>query len=246
MYQKKGGANPHGQIHRAAGRSLAGRHAAQFSFFGEAGSGKSEIAISFARALSRTDPRPVHFFDLDMTKPLFRSRDAGSELERAGVTVHYQEQFMDAPTLVGGVVPLLRDETCLTVLDVGGDFIGARSIGGFAPQLNRPTTSAFYVINAYRPWSDTIEHIDETLGKILGVSHVKLTQLFLVANPNNGVSTTLNEVVDGFRKTETLVGEYLPLSFACVRSELAESAAEALPVPVFPLELALTYPWLDT
>ena len=36
---------------------------------------------------------------------LFRSRDAGKELERAGVTVHYQEQFMDAPTLVGGVMP---------------------------------------------------------------------------------------------------------------------------------------------
>lgn len=216
-----------------------------FLFLGETGSGKSEIAISFARALARTDPRPVHFFDLDMTKSLFRSRDAGAELEQAGVTVHYQEQFMDAPTLVGGVAPLLRDETCLTVLDVGGDYIGARSIGGFAPQLNQPSTSVFYVINAYRPWSDTIEHIDGTLGKILGVSHVKLTQLFLVANPNNGVSTTLDEVVEGCRRTDALVGEYLPLSFACVREELAGEAAKTLSLPVFPLELTLTYPWLD-
>lgn len=215
-----------------------------FVFLGEAGSGKSEIAIKFAKALVKDQDRSVHFFDLDMTKPLFRSRDAAAELEQAGVTVHYQEQFMDAPSLVGGVAPMLRDENSLVVLDVGGDYIGARSIGGFAPQLNKPSTVVFYVINAYRPWSDTIEHIDETLGKILGVSHVKLTQLFLAANPNTGLTTALNEVVDGYHKTDALVGEYLPLSFACVREELAEEAAKALPVPVFPLRLALTYPWL--
>lgn len=215
-----------------------------FVFLGEAGSGKSEIAISFAKALAKTEPGRVHFFDLDMTKPLFRSRDAGTDLEQAGVTVHYQEQFMDAPTLVGGVNPLLRDEDSLVVLDVGGDYIGARSIGGFAPQLNRPSTAVFYVINAYRPWSDTIEHIDGTLGKILGVSHVKLEQLFLVANPNNGVTTTLDEVVEGYHKTDALVREYMPLTFACVREELADEAAGTLPVPVFPLRLALTYPWL--
>lgn len=152
---------------------------------------------------------------------------------------------MDAPTLVGGVSPMLRDENSLVVLDVGGDHIGARSIGGFAPQLNRPSTAVFYVINAYRPWSDTIEHIDGTLGKILGMSHVNLTQLSLVANPNNGPSTTLDEVVDGYHKTDSLVGEYLPLSFACAREELAGEAAKRLPIPVFPLRLALTYPWVN-
>ena len=215
-----------------------------FVVLGEAGGGKSEIAISFAKALAKAEAGRVHFFDLDMTKPLFRSRDAGAQLEQAGIVVHYQEQFMDAPTLVGGVDPMLRDEDSLVVLDVGGDHIGARSIGGFAPQLNRPSTAVFYVINAYRPWSDTIEHIDETLGKILGVSHVKLTQLFLVANPNNGVTTTLEEVVEGCRKTDAMVREYIPLAFACVREELAEDASKALSIPVFPLRLALTYPWL--
>lgn len=215
-----------------------------FVFLGEAGSGKSEIAINFAQMLTKYAQRPVHFFDLDMTKPLFRSRDAVTLMERSGIIVHYQEQFMDAPTLVGGVVPMLRDENSFVVLDVGGDHIGARSIGGFAPQLNSPSTAVFYIINAYRPWSDTIEHIDCTLGKILGVSHVRLSQLFLVANHNSGVTTTLDEIVEGYRKTDALVREYMPLSFACVREELADDAAKVLPVPVLPLRLALTYPWL--
>ena len=216
-----------------------------FVFLGEAGCGKSELALDLALLLARTEQRQVHFFDLDMTKPLFRSRDRAELLERAGVQVHFEEQFMDAPTLTGGVGRLLRDPSAAAVLDVGGDYIGARSIGGFAPQLNQPSAAVFYVTNAYRPWSDTIEHIDGTLGRILGVSHVKLTQLFLAANPNNGASTTLNEVVEGFRRTNALVREYLPLSFACVREELWAEAARALPIPVFPLRLALTYPWLN-
>ena len=216
-----------------------------FVFAGEAGSGKSELAINFAREMAARQERPVHFFDMDMTKPLFRSRDAAAVLENAGVIVHFMEQFMDAPTLVGGVNPLLRDENALVIMDVGGDYIGARSIGGFAPRLNRPDAAVLYIINSYRPWSDTIDHIDETLGKILGVSHIRLEQLFLVSNPNNGGDTTLEEVLAGHRKTVELVSPYLPVSFACVRRELAAEAAKALEVPVMPVKLELIYPWLE-
>ena len=215
-----------------------------FVFVGEAGSGKSELAINFARQLAARQEKPVHFFDMDMTKPLFRSRDAAAVLEEAGVTVHFMEQFMDAPTLIGGVNPLLRDENALVIMDVGGDYIGARSIGGFAPRLNQPDAAVLYIINSYRPWSDTIDHIDETLGKILGVSHIRLGQLFLVSNPNNGGDTTLEEVLAGHRKTVEMVSPYLPVSFACVRRELAAEAAKALEVPVMPVTLELICPWL--
>lgn len=215
-----------------------------FVFVGEAGSGKSELSLNFARHLAAMTQKSVHFFDLDMTKPLFRSRDAAASLEAAGVIVHFMEQFMDAPTLVGGVLPLLRDQSALVVMDVGGDYIGARSIGGFAPMLNKPDAAVFYLINPYRPWSDTIDHIDETLGKILGVSHIQLTQLTLVSNPNNGIGTTVQEVVDGHRETVKLVGEYIPVSFCCAREEIAGQAAAQLEVPVFPLRLELLYPWL--
>ena len=133
----------------------------------------------------------------------------------------------------------------MVIIDVGGDHIGARSIGGFAPRLNRPDAAVFYVINSYRPWSDNIDHIDETLGKILGVSHIQLTQLTLVSNPNNGSqSTTAEEVIEGYRKTVSLVGEYIPVTFCCAREELAEEVAAEVDVPVFPLRLELLYPWL--
>lgn len=74
-----------------------------FVFVGEAGSGKSEIAINFAIQLARLSDKPVHFFDVDQTKPLFRSRDVKEKLQEENVTFHYEEQFFDAPTIVGGV-----------------------------------------------------------------------------------------------------------------------------------------------
>ena len=55
-------------------------------FLGEAGCGKSELAVHWALALV-SQGREVHFFDLDQTKPLMRSRDAAALLTDAGVTV---------------------------------------------------------------------------------------------------------------------------------------------------------------
>lgn len=108
-----------------------------FVFVGEAGSGKSEISINFAKWLVQLQDKPVHFFDMDMTKPLFRSRDVEMQMEALGIICHHEKQFMDAPTVVGGVNRLLKDEDCYVVMDVGGDHIGARAIGGYAPKLNK-------------------------------------------------------------------------------------------------------------
>lgn len=212
-------------------------------FLGEAGCGKSEIAVNLALALAAGESRTVHFFDLDMTKPLFRSREQAAELEAAGITVHFEEQFMDAPTLTGGVSRLLRDGSAVTILDVGGDHIGARAVGGYAPLLNRPDTLLCYVINPYRPWSMTLEHIDRVLGETLGASHLRLDRLHLVGNPNLGPDTALDDVLEGERTLLELVGPYKPVELLCVREDLAAAAAAQARTPVFPLQLRMTYPW---
>ena len=46
-----------------------------FVFIGEAGSGKSEIILNVAAKLARETGKKVDMFDLDQTKPLYRSRD---------------------------------------------------------------------------------------------------------------------------------------------------------------------------
>lgn len=215
-----------------------------YLLLGEAGSGKSEIALNLAVHLTKSQPLPVHFFDLDMTKPLFRSRDLAKEMEALGIIFHFEKQFMDAPTQVGGVNRLLRDPGCCVVMDVGGDDIGARAVGGYAPMLGRENTAVYYVVNAYRPWSLDIEHIDGTISKILRVTHLQLPRLRFVANPNNGVHTTRQEFEEGLFKTRKMLEPYCQLEFATIRRALHTGERETNELPVLPLELRLVYPWL--
>lgn len=222
------------------------KDACNFVFLAEAGAGKSEIAINLALALVRLGEKPVHFFDLDMTKPLFRSRDQASFLKEQGIIVHYEEQFYDAPTLSGGVTRLLRDESCYTVLDVGGDYIGARSVGGYAPFLNMPNTVVWYVINPYRPWSMDLDHIDAVLSQVLGVSHVRLDRLRLLGNPNLGPETTAQEVIEGAKIVQDTVGSLKPVDFYAVKEELISTVEGKLPGAIFPIRLYLTYEWVDS
>ena len=215
-----------------------------FVFLGEAGSGKSEIAVNLAMDLAKHSNKKVHFFDMDMTKPLFRSRDLDEELRKAGIELHYEEQFMDAPTLVGGVNCLLKDQDSIVIMDVGGDYIGARSIGGFAPKLNSEDAVIYYVLNAMRPWSYDIEHIDGTLGQILKVSHINLTQIKLIDNPNNGVTTTADEYLKASRKMAETVTPYMPIEFSCVNEDLYDAVKQHAKLPLVSIHLYLTYEWL--
>ncbi|MBQ9249141.1 MAG: hypothetical protein IJ179_02110 [Oscillospiraceae bacterium] len=212
-----------------------------FVFIGEAGSGKSEIAVNIAQLLAAGQEKPVHFFDLDMTKPIFRSRDLAQTLAEAGIEVHFEEQYMDAPTLTGGVVRLLKDESSVSVLDVGGDAIGARSIGGYSPYLNRENTCIFYVVNSYRPWSADIEHIDQVLSQILGVSHIHLQRLVFLGNPNLGIETTAEEFLRGCDELDKVLGAYVSVAFYCIEEKLMSKLTTER--KLLPLHLQMGYEW---
>lgn len=214
-----------------------------FIFIGEAGSGKSEIAINFAKYLADLGEKPVHFFDMDMTKPLFRSRDVKSQIEDMGIIFHYEEQFYDAPTIVGGVNLVLKDENCYVVMDVGGNDIGARAIGGFAPKINSENTTVYYVLNPYRPWSDNLSHIDGTLSSILKIAHINLDKVHMISNPNNGSLTTAEEVLEGNSKTLQIIGSLLHIKFTCVMDTLYEEVKDKTNIPLIPIHLYLKYPW---
>lgn len=214
-----------------------------FIFVGEAGSGKSEIAINFAKYIVDLNEKPVHFFDMDMTKPMFRSRDVKAEIEEMGIIFHHEEQFFDAPTVVGGVNLLLKDENCYVVMDVGGNDIGARAIGGFAPKVNQDSTVVYYVLNAYRPWSGNLNHIDGTLSSILKMSHIKLDKVHMISNPNNGISTTVEEILEGNLKTLEMIGALINIDFTCVNKSLYEEVKARTDIPLMPIHLYLTYPW---
>ena len=216
----------------------------KFIFIGEAGSGKSEIALNAAVYLAKRFSVTVHFFDMDMTKPLFRSRDLAEVMKQENVIIHFEEQFFDAPTLVGGVNEYLNDPDSFVVMDVGGDHVGARSIGGFILNSRRKNYVPYYVLNAYRPWSDNIDHVDGTLGQILAVCHIQIQDLHMISNPNLGADTSVSDVIAGADRMDEVVGPYIPVDFVCVKEELYDEVKALDDREYFPLHRYLEYPWM--
>lgn len=221
--------------------AVTGTH--NYVFIGGTGSGKSEIAVNIALGI-KAGGQNVEFFDLDQTKPLFRSRDVKQVLTDAGIVFHYEEQFYDAPTLVGGVSEKLQNENTCCILDVGGNEVGSRAIGGFASLLNRADCTVFFVVNPFRPWSKTLVAIDETLSAVLKASGV--ANFHIVCNLNIGTETTANEALKGVYETEMLLADKIPIDFVSVREEIADAVGAGTNFPVFPLKLYLSYPWIDT
>ena len=206
-------------------------------FLGEAGCGKSELAVHLALELAEQG-KAVHFFDLDQTKPLMRSRDAETLLTDAGVVVHFEQQRADAPTQVGGLVPLLLDESKNVILDVGGNDTGAKLIGGFAHLLKN--ADVWFVVNPYRPWSATTEHIDGTLSAILRASRLKTPRFLL--NPNLGRDTTAEEYLAGLAQGLALLSPYVTVEAAAVPAALWEQVRTQTELPLIPIISRMSVP----
>ena len=219
-----------------------------FVFLGEAGCGKTEAAVNFAVMIAREKAAggvsgKVHFFDMDQTKPLFRSRDVCGLMEEEGVSVHFEEQLLDARTLVGGPAACLKDPESIVIMDIGGDHQGSRMIGGFADLLKREDTKVFFMINSFRPWSLDIEQIDRTMAEVLGMARLGLEDISLMSNPNNGHDTTAEEVIEGHEKTLAMMSEYIDTECLCVMEDIAQEVSENTKTPVVPLKLYMKYDW---
>lgn len=215
-----------------------------FVFVGEAGCGKSELAINFALNMAKISDMPVHFFDMDQTKPLFRSRDAAKLLEDGGVSVHYQDQLFDAPTTPGGVRGLMSNPKTIVIMDVGGDHTGARIIGAYEEYLNKEDCQNFFVINSYRPWSRELLAIDGTMASVLGMARIDLSNVSVISNPNLGLDTSAEEVLEGHKNLLGTLDGHLNVDYLSVLEDLCPAVQDKTDIPLIPVNLYLTYEWL--
>ena len=170
---------------------------------GEAGSGKTELAMNLAAQTVRAGGSPLRFLDMDQTKPLLRARDAKDALRAYGVTFTDQPEYADSPLMPYGVKESLADPDLRVVMDVGGSYAGALHTGQFAESVKESGALCLYVINPYRSFSDTTAHIAQTLAAIEWACH--LEDLHVVANPYLGPQTTAQEYWDGLSRLTALL-----------------------------------------
>jgi hypothetical protein len=172
-----------------------------FVLLGEAGSGKSEIAVNWALQLAAAGEQ-VRFYDMDQTKPLFRSREVSKLLQDNGVLIDDYWQCLDSPTIPDAVFDRVNDPDRITILDVGGNAAGARMLGQLAHAWGDKAV-AYLVINCYRPYSGSQSALQTNLETIVAAARVEPVEV--ISNPNFGAQTTLADVEAGHKMLETLL-----------------------------------------
>ncbi|NLJ57830.1 MAG: MinD/ParA family protein, partial [Tissierellia bacterium] len=94
---------------------------------GHYGSGKTEFSVNYAIKLKEKFDKVI-IADMDIVNPYFRSREKGKMLEKLGIRVvgsNIKNSSVDLPALTPEISGAILNENAVTVLDVGGDPVGA-------------------------------------------------------------------------------------------------------------------------
>jgi len=250
-------------------RSVAQNSNQIILFTGRFGSGKTEVAINYALALARPERdgkrgraiASVILIDLDIVTPYFRSREmsTGRAMEERGVQVVAPNaigQNLDVPAITPQILGAFQQTERQVVVDVGGDPQGARALGQFSGAIRKATTEGrpytmHFVVNPYRPFTDTLEGLTHSITEIEMTSRLKVSSL--VSNPNLIGETTVQAIVDGHARIEGFAGELgLPIAFVCIERQWVDQVRTTIrdmrrPTvfarPVLVLDRYFVMPW---
>lgn len=214
-------------------------------FIGHFGSGKTEVAVNFALKLKQRVER-VAILDFDIVNPFFRTADAKENLEKAGIQVIlplYANTNVDVPALTGEIYGVLEDKRLYGVLDVGGDDLGAKAVSRFKKDLEKVEPDLFFVINPFRPMTDTVDKMVSMFEEITESAGIRPTGL--VNNSNLLEFTTPEVIEEGHRMiTEVSKRVQIPVAFAAGLREPLELAKIGDTEKLF-LDKQIHLPWMN-
>lgn len=231
-----------------------------FVFAGRFGSGKTESAVNFAVQLAQghylTDKgwgtMPAAFnahpmlVDLDIVTPYFRSRELSEALGVLGVQVVAPAaigRYLDLPAIAPEILGAIEQRSQIVVLDVGGDPQGARALGQYASAIESQEYAAYFIVNPYRPFTDTLDGVRAAIREVEATSRLKMTAL--VSNPNLMDETTLELVLSGHQRVLGVSEDIgLPVALLCVDRGLAEQICPRISgVPILEIQRFFDLHW---
>jgi hypothetical protein len=212
---------------------------------GNYGSGKTEVSINLAVHRKR-DGVDVRIADLDLVNPYFRTREARGPLADLGIEVVLPpEQYLqaDLPILSPMVAGMIRQPSELTLLDVGGNDVGAKILAALEDEFKDKSLSVLQVVNPLRPFTETIEGCLKIRAEIERAS--RLTVNGFIGNANLIDETTPDHIYNGYEFVQTLAEQSgLPLEFITIARELLPLIdIRRFLCPVLPIERQLVPPW---
>ena len=212
---------------------------------GNYGSGKTEISVNLAaeRKLAGLD---VSIADLDLVNPYFRAREARKQLVALGIQVILPaEKYLqaDLPILSPAVAGLLRRPAGLTILDVGGDNVGATVLASLGDAMQGHPFRMLQVINPLRPFTDKVTGCLRMRDAIEKSSRMPVSGI--IGNANLIDETTADVIYQGYDFVAQVSRESgLPLEFITVSTLLADQIdRKRFSCPLLVLHRQLVPPW---
>ena len=216
---------------------------------GHYGSGKTEFAVNYAMKLSEICDNKIALADLDVVNPYFRSRERSDVLENVGIEVISSvkgNKFnnLNIPMVSAGVLKLFQNEEIESIIDVGGDAIGARPMARYKNYLTDGKYDMFAVINRYRSQTAELEGVIKHIKEIEAVTNAKVTGL--INNTHLLRETTVEDVLFGQELVEEVSTELnIPIKYICALENVASKLnAESLKGEIFPIKLYMRPDWL--
>jgi hypothetical protein len=212
---------------------------------GNYGSGKTEVSVNLAMR-GRSHGLEVSIADLDLVNPYFRTREALAVLSGLGIEVIIPpERYLqaDLPILTPAVAGMIRRPKQLTLLDVGGDDVGARVLGALADSLRSTNVRVLQVVNPFRPLSNTAEGFLSMREGIEKASRMVVSGI--IGNAHLVDETTVEDIYRGYGFMLSLSeASGLPLECVTVAEELfGKLDKDCFSCPLLPIKRQLVPPW---
>lgn len=194
-------------------------------FTGHYGSGKTNIAVAYAKLL-HSEGKRVTVADMDIVNPYFRTKDSIDEFRALGidfVSSAYANTNVDLPALPSELYGVVENRERYAVLDIGGDDRGAYALGRFTPFIKEENDyENLFVVNMYRPLTKTAEEAVEVMREIEAAGGLPVTAI--VNNSNLGELTDRDTVLESLSYAEKISAlSGLPVKFTSARRDIAES-----------------------
>ena len=212
---------------------------------GNYGSGKTEISINLA-ANRKQAGVDVRVADLDLVNPYFRTREARDALGSLGIEVVLPEDKYlqaDLPILSRLVAGMIRGPSELTLLDVGGNDVGATVLASLEDLFQDQPTRMIQVVNPLRPDTNTVAGCLKVRKAIEAAARQTISGI--IGNANLIDETGCDEIHGGYEFVLKLAQQSgLPLEFITIPRELmAQIDPDRFSCPILPIDRQLVPPW---
>jgi len=215
-------------------------------FTGNYGSGKSESAIHYTLGLARYHKNTT-IIDMDVVSPYFRCREATELMESHGIHVIIppgERRYADLPIIVPEVKGCILQSAGYTILDVGGEEVGARVLACFQEAFQSLSEyELLLVVNRNRPFTSDVAGVLNMQSMIEQASQLKVTGY--VSNTHLMDETDLDTICYGNELVlEVSAQTGVPIFCTVVHETLVESAKKVISSPILSMYRILLPPHL--